>query len=115
MHRLGLAARPLFAAAGIWANDSCFGMIGPKDLAESFPWVRYFPHLPSEGCVEWFVHPGEADDSLIGRDTYLRERVVELESLEHLGHDPLWQRWKEVLRTKSSQASPTFHLPLYNP
>lgn len=33
MHRLGMAARPVFKAAGVWINDSCFGMIGKQEMA----------------------------------------------------------------------------------
>jgi len=38
-------------------------------------------HLPDSGVIEWVVHPGMADESLIGRDDYRTARVKELESL----------------------------------
>ena len=102
MHRLGSAARPLFAEARVWANDSCFGMIAPRDLRLPSPWGRYLPHLPAKGSVEWFVHPGEADDTLAGRDSYFHERPMELDSLIQLTRHPDWPRWAAVLTDKSA-------------
>jgi predicted glycoside hydrolase/deacetylase ChbG (UPF0249 family) len=105
MNRLGVAALPLFHGAGIKTNDSCFGMISTADLQTPFPWSRYLPHLPSTGCVEWFVHPGELDSTLIGRDTYLAGRALELKAFESLATDPAWPPFRARLTTKSKYLS----------
>ena len=100
MHRIGSAARPGFQEAGVQTNDSCFGIISPADLRKSNPWDHYLGHLPPTGTVEWFVHPGEADETLAGRDTYRAERVIELEALIRFTQQDDWPRWKSILRTK---------------
>lgn len=101
MHHLGVNARPAFTAAGVWMNDSCFGMVGASDLRQPQPWAKYFDHLPESGVIEWFVHPGETDDSLVGRDTYIAERQIELDALVRLGDSPEWATWAKILMTKS--------------
>ena len=102
MHRLGLGAKPVFVDGQVRTNDSCFGMIGARDLTQLNPWEHYFAHLPAEGAIECFVHPGEVDETLTGRDTYVRERAVELEALLRLAEHPDWPRWAARLRTKSA-------------
>jgi predicted glycoside hydrolase/deacetylase ChbG (UPF0249 family) len=102
MHRIGLASRPLFQQAGVRINDSCFGMISAKDLQKPFPWSQYLPHIPSSGCVEWFVHPGEYDSTLIGRDTYIQGRAIELKVFESLAADPAWPAYRARFTTKAA-------------
>ncbi len=101
MHRLGTAALSTFKEAGIWMNDSCFGMIGVRDFGRPQPWSNYLEHLPDKGEIEWFVHPGELDESLVGRDSYIRERLFELDALVRLGASPEWAPWAKLLATKS--------------
>jgi hypothetical protein len=105
MHRLGVAARPVFQQAGVQTSDACFGIIGPRQLREPLPWAAYLPHLPRTGVVEWFVHPGEADATLAGRDSYIVPRVAEMEALIRLGDHPDWGKWSTALTTKSSHAA----------
>lgn len=106
MHRLGSTAQSTFADAGIWMNDSCFGMIGARDLCQPQPWADYFKHLPDSGAIEWFVHPGERDDSLVGRDSYIGERQNELVALVRLGNSPEWATWAKLRTTKSQHFGP---------
>ena len=87
-------------------NDWCFGMIGPaywrSTPGQSInPWAAYFPHLPADGSVEWFVHPGEADESLAGRDTYIRQRPMELKALIEMARLPEWETWAAAMMTKT--------------
>ena len=101
VHHLGTSAHSTFAHAGIWTNDSCFGLISARDLYRPQPWSNYFKHLPAEGAIEWFVHPGEMDESLTGRDTYIAERQIELDALVRLGASPELAPWAKLLATKS--------------
>jgi predicted glycoside hydrolase/deacetylase ChbG (UPF0249 family) len=78
---IGRVAAHEFRAAGMRCNDWFFGMIDAADLERDFPWAEYLPRLPDHGVVEWVVHPGRPDDTLRGRDPYVRERVRELEAL----------------------------------
>jgi predicted glycoside hydrolase/deacetylase ChbG (UPF0249 family) len=105
MHRLGTRTRPIFQRAGIRTNDACFGIIGAKQLAQPLPWASYLPHLPKSGVIEWFVHPGEMDPSLQGRDCYIQQRAMELQALVRLAEHPDWPRWSAVLTTQSAGAS----------
>jgi predicted glycoside hydrolase/deacetylase ChbG (UPF0249 family) len=107
MHQLGTAAQPVFKAAGVWSNDSCFGMIGTREMARGLDhdpnlWSAYLPHLAKSGVVEWFVHPGERDTTLVNRDSYIEQRATELESLSRLGSSPAWSKWAVVLTTKAA-------------
>ena len=112
MHHLGSTAQSTFADAGIWTNDSCFGMIGARELKQPQPWADYFNHLPGHGAIEWFVHPGEQDDSLVGRDTYIGERQVELDALVRLGDSPEWVPWAKRRTTKSAYCGGTGFQPV---
>ena len=97
-------ARPLFAKNNIWMNDCCFGMVSLEQLNQPMPWADYFPNLESDNVVEWFVHPGELDAELDGRDTYIEGRARELEIFLELGKSIAWQPWKARLTTKSKLA-----------
>ena len=98
---LGRGARRAFARRWVWANDHFVGMIANRDLRHPRPWRRFLRHLPAAGVVEWCVHPGEADESLAGRDGYVRQRPVELAALT----DPAgWEHLRPNLARKSALA-----------
>lgn len=78
---MGKRARRAFEGKGIRSNDFFFGMLGAGDLRLQFPWRNYLENLPRDGIVEWVVHPGLADQTLLGRDDYRLGRVAELEAL----------------------------------
>jgi predicted glycoside hydrolase/deacetylase ChbG (UPF0249 family) len=78
---LGRRAAEKFSQAFLWSNEYYFGMLSPHDLRSSFPWKHYLENLKTIGVVEWIVHPGLDDPSLIGRDSYQRQRVTELNAL----------------------------------
>ncbi len=78
LNMLGQSAAADFRRQGIDVNDYFFGVISEKDLAEENPWEHCLAALPPHGSVEWMVHPGFYDESLIGRDSYVHQRVLEL-------------------------------------
>lgn len=82
---LGERARQKFVQAGGQLTDGFVGILTPEMLAQENPWGEYLKRLPASGSYEMMTHPGYADASLEGRDTYLRERTVELEALLRLG------------------------------
>ncbi|MGD0540483.1 MAG: ChbG/HpnK family deacetylase [Tepidisphaeraceae bacterium] len=102
---LGRRAAPIFRRNGLFANDYFFGMLAPRLLQQDFPWQGFLNHLPVSGVVEWVVHPGMADDTLIGRDDYRTGRVKELESLTHLQGVEAWKHLSQNLARKSILAS----------
>ena len=81
LNLLGQSAATDFRREGISVNDYFFGVLGERDLSNENPWERYLAALPPHGSVEWMVHPGFYDESLIGRDSYIRQRVLELSAL----------------------------------
>ena len=78
---LGRGAVRAFGSRWVWANDYFVGMIAPRDLRRPNPWAKFLRRLPATGTVELCVHPGEADDSLVGRDGYVKQRPAELAAL----------------------------------
>ncbi len=99
--RFGAGARGVFAEAGLTVNQFYFGMLSKVDLACDFPWRGYFEHWPAEGVVEWVVHPGRVDATLAGRDTYVAERVKELEALTAEGSRAVWEiaGWRRATKS----------------
>jgi hypothetical protein len=51
------------------------------DVLVDYPGVVYLAALRPRGSVDWMVHPGFYDESLIGRDSYINGRVLELAAL----------------------------------
>jgi hypothetical protein len=102
-HSLGKSASRFFRAKGVWSNDFFFGMLGAGDLRKEFPWGKYLRHLPQRGVMEWVVHPGLADETLIGRDSYGGGRVKELEALTGEAGKRVWEQLRKCLIRKSSQ------------
>lgn len=82
---LGRGARPVFAAVHATMPDGFFGVLSPEMLQLKDPWASYRQELPEAGEWEMMVHPGRHDPDLVGRDTYLGERVLELQALTALG------------------------------
>ena len=97
-NRLGRGAVRAFADRWVWANDHFVGMIAKRDLRRPNPWAAFLRHLPAEGTVELCVHPGEPDESLTGRDGYVRQRPVELAALTDSAQ---WEAWRPHLARKS--------------
>ena len=81
LNLLGQAASADFRREGISMNDHFFGVIGEENLREGNPWEEYLAALPPRGSVEWMVHPGFYDESLLGRDSYIKGRMLELAAL----------------------------------
>jgi predicted glycoside hydrolase/deacetylase ChbG (UPF0249 family) len=81
LNMLGQSAASDFRRERISVNDYFFGVIGAQDLIEENPWEQYLAALPPRGEVEWMVHPGFYDESLIDRDSYIHQRVLELLAL----------------------------------
>jgi hypothetical protein len=98
---LGKQAARDFATRWVWTNDSFFGMLSAADLKRPFPWDRYLAALPASGVIEWVVHPGLADETLVGRDDYNAARSVELEALTSLAGVAAWERFRGHLGRKS--------------
>jgi predicted glycoside hydrolase/deacetylase ChbG (UPF0249 family) len=90
---------------GVWTNDTFFGMLDPADFSRPFPWDRYLANLPAAGVVEWVVHPGRGDESLVGRDDYRAERAIELAAFTSPGGVAAWSMLKPVLARKSILAA----------
>jgi len=78
---LGHSASSDFRREGVCVNDHFFGLLGEMDLGRQNPWERYLTALPASGSMEWMVHPGFYDESLVGRDNYIKARVLELAAL----------------------------------
>jgi len=95
---LGRRASREMAQKQIKTNDFYFGMLDERDLDRPFPWVEYLQVLPESGVVEWVVHPGFYDETLVGRDGYIRQRVRELEALKRAGD---WEGIRPLLTTKT--------------
>jgi chitin disaccharide deacetylase len=91
IHWLGRRAKPIFAAHGLWTNDTAFGRPLPAG-AGGFPWVAHLRSLPKEGVVEWIVHPGRPDPTLRGVDPYVEGRVTEWRALTAPEHRAQWQQ-----------------------
>jgi predicted glycoside hydrolase/deacetylase ChbG (UPF0249 family) len=98
---VGQRAAGLFAAHQIRANDFFIGMLAGRDLEQDFPWKRFLEHLPQSGIVEWIVHPGLPDETLIGRDDYETERATELKALIEPPGIAEWQHLRKNLSRKS--------------
>jgi predicted glycoside hydrolase/deacetylase ChbG (UPF0249 family) len=98
---LGKKAAKAFGTRWVWSNDSFFGMLSPADLRRPFPWDKYLAALPASGVIEWVVHPGENDETLVGRDDYHAARKVELEALTSPAGVKAWERFRENLARKS--------------
>ena len=98
---LGRRAAAAFAQRWMWANDFFVGMITPADLRRPSPWGRFLSNLPQAGVVEWCVHPGEPDDTLVGRDAYVAQRAVELDALTSPAGVAAWERFRPRLGRKS--------------
>ncbi len=97
-NHLGRRAAAAFGRRGAWANDFFVGMIAPADLGRPSPWAAFLANLPAAGVVEWCVHPGEADETLVGRDPYVAQRPIELAALT----DPAaWEHLRPKLTRKS--------------
>jgi len=71
LNMLGHSAAIDFRREGISVNDYFFGVLGEQDLSEENPWEQYLAALPPRGEVEWMVHQGFYDESLIDRDRYI--------------------------------------------
>jgi hypothetical protein len=100
-HLLGKRAAKAFSQTWLWTNDFYFGMLAPRDLRRNFPWEKFLKHLPTSGIVEWVVHPGLPDDSLIGRDGYRTERAKELDALTNQASLKAWEHLRPLLSRKS--------------
>ncbi|MGD0463084.1 MAG: ChbG/HpnK family deacetylase [Tepidisphaeraceae bacterium] len=100
-HFLGRCAAPTFRRHGLFTNDFYFGILAPRLLRRDFPWQGFLNQLPDSGVMEWVVHPGMADDTLIGRDDYRAGRVKELESLTHPQGVEAWGHLRQNLTRKS--------------
>jgi hypothetical protein len=81
LHLLGSSAIADFRRQGIKGNDYYIGALAESDLLRPFPWDPFLARLPLSGLIDWMVHPGLPDESLIGRDHYVEQRVRELEAL----------------------------------
>ena len=81
LHGLGRLAGADFRRESIAVNDYFFGLISEADLKRKCPWEAYLAGMPAQGSIEWMVHPGFYDESLIGRDTYIPQRAIELAAL----------------------------------
>jgi len=106
-HWLGGRAMAEFSKHWLWTNDYFFGMLSSRDLRRSFPWAKYVKNLPTSAAgktIEWIVHPGEADESLTGRDGYRLERVRELSALTDPTLAQQWEKLRPMLATKSQLA-----------
>jgi hypothetical protein len=100
-NHLGRHAAAAFAARWMWSNDYFVGMIGPADLRRPSPWGRFLSNLPTTGIVEWCVHPGEMDETLVGRDPYVAQRAVELTALTGDAGRAAWEQLRPRLCRKS--------------
>jgi predicted glycoside hydrolase/deacetylase ChbG (UPF0249 family) len=99
---VGKKAGEIFSNHRIWSNDYFIGMLAPRDLHLSSPWAGFLKNLPDSGFVEWIVHPGLSDETLIGRDEYGVQRTKELESLTQSPGADAWQFLKPILTRKSA-------------
>jgi predicted glycoside hydrolase/deacetylase ChbG (UPF0249 family) len=105
---LGRAAGRTFAAAGLRANDTLFGMLlGPR-AGGGFPWAGHLAHLPAGGAVEWMVHPGRPDPALRGVDRYVEGRVAEWRALTAPEHRAAWEAlpWPRGGKSRLLPAAP---------
>jgi chitin disaccharide deacetylase len=98
---LGKQASDRFCKGWVWTNDSFFGMLSAGDLHREFPWAKYLKVLPESGVIEWVVHPGLPDPSLIGRDDYNAQRATELEALTGEAGMKIWDHLRSNLARKS--------------
>ena len=103
-HLLGKRAGRKFSAGKIWSNDFYFGMLDAAALSQKFPWQHFLEHLPGSGVVEWVVHPGYEDETLIPRDTYVAQRAVELHALTDPSMAGFWEPLRPNLSRKSKLA-----------
>jgi hypothetical protein len=104
---LGKQAAKFFSTRWVWSNDGFFGMLSRRDVHRPFPWQKYLKHMPEEGVIEWVVHPGEEDPTLVGRDEYAAARSAELAALTSPQGVKIWERFRPFLGRKSDlQKSP---------
>jgi predicted glycoside hydrolase/deacetylase ChbG (UPF0249 family) len=99
---LGATGGRFYRDHAVTTNDSFFGMLDDRDLERPMPWADYLGRLPVEGTVEWVVHPGFEDPTLIGRDSYSRQRVLEVQTLTASAARSAWEREGIKLTTKSA-------------
>jgi chitin disaccharide deacetylase len=99
--QLGKGAAEYWKPRDIRHNDFFFGMLSAGQTREEFPWREYLERLPDAGVVEWVVHPGMADETLVGRDDYLAERESELEALTSAAAAKVWEKYRGNLARKS--------------
>lgn len=96
---LGRQASAQLAHQKINTNDFYFGMLDRRDFNRPFPWEQYLHMLPESGVVEWVVHPGNYDQTLIGRDSYISQREQELQALKQPYY---WEHLRPFLTIKSN-------------
>ncbi len=97
---IGQRAAGQFAPHHIRSNDFFIGMLKPGGKI-GFQWQRFLDRLPATGVVEWIVHPGFRDPTLVGRDDYLAEREDELELLTNSPGRTAWEPIRPLLARKS--------------
>ena len=98
---LGKHAMKSFGSHWVWTNDSFFGMLSKVDLRRPFPWAKYLNSLPDTGVIEWVVHPGLPDETLVGRDDYRAARAIELAALTNPAGMEAWDHFRPNLARKS--------------
>lgn len=96
---LGRCASAQLSQNHVKTNDFYFGMLDPLDFKQLFPWQHYLQLLPTSGVVEWVVHPGRYDESLVGRDGYISQRQQELQALTQSQY---WGNFRSCLTTKTN-------------
>ena len=99
---LGRTGGAFYRDHAIRTNDYFFGMLDDADLRRPMPWADYLSLLPVDGSVEWVVHPGFDDASLRGRDSYVDQRVLEVNTLCDPAHRMTWECAGIELTTKSA-------------
>lgn len=99
---MGKRAARLFTNRWVWANDCYIGMLSRADLRKPFPWQALLDHLPQHASnVEWIVHPGHEDPTLVGRDGYIAGRIIECAALTNPQLQSHWQHLRDRLTTKT--------------
>jgi predicted glycoside hydrolase/deacetylase ChbG (UPF0249 family) len=99
--RIGKAAAESWKRRGIAHNDYFFGMLSPAQMSKNFPWKDFLGGLPDSGIIEWVVHPGLPDETLVGRDDYQAGREKELKALTDSTAVEMWEKFRENLARKS--------------
>ena len=103
---LGRTGGRFYRDHAVATNDYFFGMLDDADLHREMPWADYLSLLPVDGSLEWVVHPGFEDTTLIGRDSYVHQRVLEVKTLCDRAHRATWERAGIELTTKSAINAP---------